>query len=186
MKDLILKVPPSSKDHCQGKLNAPLTLLEYGDYECIESSNLSSVLSVLKSEFRKQICFIFRHFPMTQIHPHAEIAALAAEAADQQGNFWDMHRLLFKNQETLSLRSILNHADSLNLDMRQFNEDLHRQDLLVKVHQDRNGGLLSGVTTTPALFFNGYLFLGPQELPFLKMMIEERLKAQLPPIDPEV
>ena len=186
MKGLVLKNPPTVEDHCQGPLTAPITILEYGDFECLACGGISSILEFLKAEFRNDLCFIYRHFPLTKIHPHAEIAALASEAAGRQGHFWNMYYLLFQNQDALSLENILILADSLNLDEKKFKEDLHSQDLMTKIHNDYSSGIASGVSDAPTVFLDGITFESPQDVLLLKSEIDKRLFKNSPPLNPEI
>ena len=186
MKGLGLKNPPTAEDHYQGPLSAPITIVEYGDFECLACGGITSILEFLKAEFRNDLCFTYRHFPLTKIHPHAEIAALASEAAGRQGHFWNMHYLLFKNQDALSLENILILADSLNLDEKKFKDDLHSQDLLTKIHNDYNSGIVSGVSDTPTIFLDGIIFESPQNVLFFKSAIDQRLFKNSLPLNPEL
>lgn len=151
-----LITPPGEHDHRIGFLSASVVIVEYGDFECPYCRVASPVIDKLVSEFQSQICFIYRHFPMRNIHPHAELAALAAEAAGEQNKFWEMHHLLFQNGDSLSSQNIGLLAQSLDLDMDRFLEDYQRSDLLEKIHQDFLGAVKSGVTGTPTFFLNGY------------------------------
>lgn len=150
-----LQIPISHLDHRKGSLNASVVLVEYGDFQCPYCAVTAPVIDSLLDEFRDDLCFIFRHFPMKNIHPVAELAALASEAADQQGRFWEMHQILFRNYTHLSSENIGLYAQSLNLDMDRFLYDIQRADLAEKIHRDFNGGVKSGVDGTPAIYLNG-------------------------------
>lgn len=150
-----LQIPISRFDHHKGSLNASVILVEYGDFQCPYCSVTAPVIDSLLDEFNGDLCFIYRHFPMKNIHPIAELAALASEAADQQGKFWEMHRILFRNSSHLSSENIGLYAQSLGLDMDRFLYDVQRPDLAEKVQHDFNGGIRSGVTGTPTIFLNG-------------------------------
>src|ERR1700682_527411 len=102
-----LKIPVSHSDHIRGPANAPITLVEYGDYECPHCARAHPIVNQVQSFVRERMRFVFRHFPLTEIHPHAEIAAESAELAGAAGQFWEMHDALFENQSRLSLATIL-------------------------------------------------------------------------------
>lgn len=157
-----LQVPPTSNDHHLGDLTAPLVLVEYGDFECPFCAQAYPVFEQLIKDFAG-VCFIYRHFPLKQIHPHADLAARAAEAADEQGQFWQMHHLLFENFDRLSTTAIVEFANSLNLSLEQFSKDWKREDLAERVHRDFVGGVKSGVNGTPCVFVNGERFDRPIE-----------------------
>lgn len=168
-----LKIPPSEFDHRIGYMDASVILVEYGDYECPYCRVAAPVVERLVEEFKNDICYIFRHFPMRNIHPHAELAALAAEAAGVQDKFWDMHRLLFQNGDGLSSQNIGLLAQNINLDMDRFLEDFQRPAILDKVHQDFKGGIRSGVNGTPTFYLNGYRYDNSSAYEELKEAIEE-------------
>ena len=150
-----LLVPVSTRDHSQGDENAPITLVEYGDFECPYCGSAYSILKVVQQELGRELRFVFRNFPLTQPHPHAELAAEAAEAAGAQGKYWPMHDALYENQQKLSLELILNLGDSLGLDTKRFFHDLEKRHYLPRVREDFMGGVRSGVNGTPGFFING-------------------------------
>jgi Na+:H+ antiporter, NhaA family len=150
-------VPPVHEgDHVLGHATAPVTLVEYGDYECpFCGAAQASVQEVLRSG-GDSIRFAFRHFPLSEVHPHARLAAEAAEAAAAQGRFWQMHEVLFANQQALMPTDLLTYAAAIGLDMGQFAADLegHRYASVVREHF--LSGLRSGVNGTPTFFVNGF------------------------------
>jgi protein-disulfide isomerase len=155
-----LFVPPSTQDHIQGVLSAVVVLVMYGDYECFQSANVYRLIKVagqqLSASFgENSLGFIFRHFPQEQIHPHAQRAAEAAEAAAVQGQFWQMHEMLFVHQQELENGYLVEYANRLGLDISQFLQDLSRRVYVVRINADIEGGLQSGVEAAPALFING-------------------------------
>lgn len=156
----LLKTPPSIHDHHIGTLHALVVIVEYGDFESPHCGLLSQVLEQLLNEFKSDICYIYRHFPIEKDHPNAMLAALAAEAGEQQGEFWNMYSLLYQNYDRLSPELINECADELGLDMVQFKKDLNRQDLLERINVDINSGDKNGVHSTPTLFINGEKFEG--------------------------
>jgi protein-disulfide isomerase len=170
-----LMTPPSLNDHHQGTLNAPVVLVEYADFECPYCEVVASVIDQLRSEYRADLCFVFRHFPLNGIHPDAELAAMASEAADQQGQFWNMHQVLYKNQDHLSRDMIEMLARRLKLDMDQFHHDIQRYDLREKIKNDHRSGRESGVESTPSIFINGSRFEGSSSYWPLREVIETHL-----------
>jgi protein-disulfide isomerase len=158
--DSSLFIPPSTKDHIQGELSAPVILVMYGDYECFQSANVYRLIKSAQQQLRRSYegnnyCFIFRHFPQMQIHPHAQRAAEAAEAAAAQGQFWQMHEMLFIHQQELGDGYLVEYADRLGLDISQFLRELTGRVYVDRINADITGGRQSGVEATPALFING-------------------------------
>jgi protein-disulfide isomerase len=151
-----LAVPVSPKqDHIRGPENAPVTLLEYGDYECPYCNAAHEIVDEVQRRMSDELRFVFRHFPLTTIHPMAEPAALAAEAAGALGKFWEMHDTLYDNQDQLAPRSLLAFAAAIGLDLERFTAELQRGVHLTKVRDDLIGGVRSGVRGTPTFFING-------------------------------
>ncbi|NHC37345.1 DsbA family protein [Scytonema millei] len=160
-----LLVPPSTQDRIQGVLSAKVVLVMYGDYQDSRSADVYKLIQVIKRELSASfgedyLCLIFRHFPQTQIHPHAQRAAQAAEAAAAQGQFWLMHDTLFAHQQNLENGYLVEYANDLGLDIPQFLKDLPKQARVDCINEDIEGGIQSGVTTTPALFINGIRYIG--------------------------
>jgi protein-disulfide isomerase len=155
-----LFVPPSSQDHIQGVLNAIAVLVMYGDYECDQSADVYRLIKVIQQQLsvslgERYLCFIFRHFPQIQIHAHAQHAAETAEAAAAQGQFWQMHDMLFTHSQELGNGYLVEYANNLGLDISRFLQDLSKQVHVDRINQDIESGQKSGVTTAPALFING-------------------------------
>jgi protein-disulfide isomerase len=159
-----LTVPLSGRDHVLGPPTATVTLLEYGDYECpfcrAAQDSVERLLQVAGDEMR----YAYRHFPLTQIHPHAQQAAEASEAAAEQGAFWEMHRLLFDRQERLGARDLLGYAAALGLDVRRFATELEAGAHAARVREDFMSGVRSGVNGTPTFFVNGRRHNGGYDL----------------------
>ena len=122
-----LRVPVSNADHSQGPKNAPLVLVEYGDYECPHCGRAYPIVKQVQQTLGNELLFVFRNFPLAEIHPHAMNAARAAEAAGRQGRFWEMHDLLFENQDRLDDQSLQAYASSLELDLDKFVEAYARR-----------------------------------------------------------
>ena len=150
-----LSTPVNEQDHQAGNLQAPTTLVEYGDFQCSRCGAAYPLIKELLKEYKDELNFIFRHFPLHEIHPQAMITALAAEAAGRQGKFWEMHDVLFQNQDSLMGNSILNYAEALHLDITKFGNDWKNNDQLSKVESDFRSGLESGVSGTPSFYING-------------------------------
>ena len=159
----MLKEPISLNDHMQGNLNAPYKLVEYGDYECPYCSIAHRTVEEVRDYFRDQLCYVFRNFPLKEIHPHAELAALSAEFAGTHGRFWEMHTLLFKHQEELNQGFIMQLMKSLDLPLDEFTLDLQRRILLPKIKSDFLSGVQSGVNGTPTFYINGFRYNGAAE-----------------------
>ncbi|MES2267530.1 MAG: thioredoxin domain-containing protein [Bacteroidota bacterium] len=158
-----LKDAVSDQDHIQGLKKAPLELVEYGDYQCSSCAQSYLVVKGVQRQLGKKIRFIFRNFPLTEIHPDAFGAAMAAEAAGAQHKFWEMYDLLFKNQLNLSYDDLLNYAEELGLNMNKFGQDIRSASLQAKIEADFEGGTNSGVSGTPAFYINGEKYDGDWE-----------------------
>lgn len=154
-----LLVPPSTQDWMQGVLSAKVVLVMYGDYQDPKSAGVYKLIKRLKQELsasfgENYLCFVFRHFPQTQIHPHTQRAAEVAEASAAQGQFWSMHDTLFVHQQKLENGYLVEYANDLGLDIPQFLKDLSKHVHIDRINENIESGIRSGVTTTPALFIN--------------------------------
>jgi protein-disulfide isomerase len=158
-----LSVPLNERDHTVGPDNAPLVLVEYGDYECPHCRRAHSVVKALRKALGRKLRFAYRNFPLSGIHPSALMAAEAAESAAVQGKFWKMHDMLFENQDLLGPDAIVAWAKALRLDMRAFREAIEDGTALAKVREDRASGIRSGVNGTPTFFVNGFRYNGVPE-----------------------
>lgn len=160
-----LAIPPSERDYRQGSLNARVVLVEYGDYQCPKCGELHILIKAIQRQLDKTFaqedypCFVFRQFPQPQIHPHAQKAAMAAAAAGAQGQFWQMHDVLLSHQHALEDCYLVEYADHLGLNIPQFLQDISRRLHSDRINEDIESGLLSGVTTAPALFINGIQYV---------------------------
>jgi protein-disulfide isomerase len=150
---LLLPIQPD--DHVQGVSDARYTLVEYGDYECPECGRLFVTISDLHARLGNDLRLVFRHYPLSGIHPHAQQAAEAAEAAGAQGRFWEMHDLLFQNQSALETKRLYNYAKALSLDIQRFRQELSNRTYEARVREDFRRGVVNGVYRTPGLFING-------------------------------
>jgi protein-disulfide isomerase len=145
----------AAADHVQGDPEARLTLVEYGDYECPACIQGAPLTQQLVRAAGKRLCFVFRHFPMMQAHPKAELAAEAAEAAAAQGRFWPMHQQLFAQPHGLALPALTGYAAAIGLDMIRFKAEMADRIYTQRVQEHRRAGDHSGVRATPAYFING-------------------------------
>jgi protein-disulfide isomerase len=145
----------AAADHVVGSPHAKVTLLEYGDYECPACIQAEPLMRHLVDVHSGRLRFVFRHFPLTEVHPNAELAAEAAEAAAAQGQFWPMHHLLFSQVHHLKPAALAAYAQSLELDMNRFNAEIGDRIYTQRVQEHRRAGERSGVRATPAMFLNG-------------------------------
>jgi protein-disulfide isomerase len=155
-----LTVPPNERDHLRGSPDAPVVLVEYGDFECPHCGAAYGVLKKLEMDLPDTLAVVFRHFPLVNVHPHAQLAAEAAEAAGAQGRFWKMHDVLFEQQDALAAADLRRYAAALHLDLKRFTSDLSGHVFLSKIEDDMKGGMQSGVKGTPTFFVNGVLHQG--------------------------
>jgi len=160
MSDGELTPPVSAQDHAAGPDNAPVTLVEYGDFECPYCGMAHPIVQAAQRELGSQLRFVFRHFPLAEAHPHARLAAQAAEAAGAQGRFWEMHDMLFEHQDALDMEDIVGYAKSLGLDTARFAHDLESGTYAKKARDDFRSGVRSGVNGTPTFFVNGTRYDG--------------------------
>jgi protein-disulfide isomerase len=160
-----LTVPVSNRDHVQGPETAPVTLVEYGDFECPHCAAAHVIVKKVQQIMEDQLRFVFRHFPLSQIHPHAEPAAEASEAAATQGQFWEMHDVLYENQPMLDKRHLVIYAEELGLDVETFVRELESGIYRERVRADFLSGVKSGVNGTPAFFINGVRYDGSWDFP---------------------
>jgi protein-disulfide isomerase len=158
-----LAVPVTEQDHSQGDANAPVTLVQYGDYECPYTRQSTTVIRAIQPQLGDRLRFVFRNFPLIQIHPHALHSALAAEAADAQGKFWEMHDYIFHHQHALEDGDLSRYAEAVGLDHARYARDVNDQHALDRIEKDMEGGERSGVGGTPTFFINGTRYEGSWE-----------------------
>lgn len=151
----MLKIPVTKEDHIQGDENAPVTLVEYGDYECPYCGEAYSIVKRIQKHFGKRLKFVFRNFPLVESHPYAGVAAIAAEFAAVHHKFWEMHDLLYENQDALDVPDLLNYAESLHLPADELQTAIQNETFANKIQNDFMGGVKSGVNGTPSFFING-------------------------------
>jgi protein-disulfide isomerase len=161
---LPLAAPVSDKDDVQGIPDAPVTLVEYGDYECPHCGAARPVVREVQRQLGDRLRLVFRNFPLATVHRHAMRAAEAAETAAAQGKFWGMHDLLYENQQHLEDPDLIRYSQLLGLDVPRFERELAAHTHLPKVQEDFRGGMRSGVRGTPTFFINGVRHTGSFEL----------------------
>lgn len=172
-----LAVPlDEQRDHILGPRKAAVTLVEYGDFECPYCAKAHVVLESVLGEVGDKMRFVFRHFPLTQIHPRAQQAAEAAEASGAQRRFWEMHDILFENQDALDAASLLRYAAHLRLDLPRFQHELLSGAHSARVRQDFVGGIQSGVNGTPTFYINGRRHDGSWDRETLLLAIRSRAR----------
>ena len=160
MSDGQLTPPVSAQDHAAGPDDAPVTLVEYGDYECPYCGMAHPIVKRAQQELGSRLRFVFRNFPLAEAHPHARLAAQAAEAAAAQGKFWEMHDMLFEHQDALEPQDLVGYAEALGLDIPRFERDMEAGTYAKKVRDDFRNGVRSGVNGTPTFFVNGERYDG--------------------------
>jgi protein-disulfide isomerase len=143
------------RDHIQGSADAAVTLVEYGDYECPYCGAAYPIIKEVQARMGERLRFVFRNFPISTSHPHAEQAAEAAEAASAQGSFWEMHDVLYENQKRLRDEDLRGYAEKLGLDVERFDTELADHVHADRVHEDFLTGVRSGVNGTPTFYING-------------------------------
>jgi protein-disulfide isomerase len=166
-------------DHAQGRFDAAITLVLYGDYECPYTRRSLRSVRMLQRELSDRLLYVFRHFPQASIHPHAHSAAAAAEAAGAQGEFWRMHELLFNHQTALDAQSLYHYAVAIGLDPDRFERDRTAAETSLHIDLSVAGGERCGVKKTPTFFINGRLHEGPYDVETLRTAIAEA-SARLP------
>jgi protein-disulfide isomerase len=167
-----LSVPVSDKDHRQGDPDAPCTLVEYGDYQCPSCGHAYPIVKRVQKHFGKRLLFVFRNFPLSEMHPYAEPAAETAEFAGAHHKFWEMHDLLYENQDRLDDALLFQLAQQLQLDLEKLRQALASKEFEPRVRADFRGGVRSGVNGTPTFFINGQRHDGAYDYASLVEAIE--------------
>jgi protein-disulfide isomerase len=168
-----LSLPVGERDHIKGPASAPVTLVEYGDYECPHCGRAYPIVKGIQEAMGRRLRFVFRNFPLRETHPHAQSAAEAAEAAGAQGKFWEMHDRLFERQFALDDASLLEYALELGLDVERCRRELARRVYEPRVREDFRSGVLSGVNGTPTFFINGERHDDAWDAPTLLAALEQ-------------
>jgi protein-disulfide isomerase len=155
-----LAAPVTERDHVRGSSDASVVIVEYGDYECPHCGRAYWAIKGLLDELGDQVAFVFRNFPVAEVHPRAEAVAEALEAAGAQGRFWEMHDWFYEHQHQLEGLDLEDHAEALGLDMKRWKQDLRQRKYHERVREDLESGRESGVTGTPTFFMNGVRYEG--------------------------
>ena len=172
----MLRIPVTDSDHIRGNVNTQATLVEYGDYECPHCGRAHPVVKEVQRRLGSQLRFVFRNFPLAEIHPHAQHAAEAAEAAAVQGKFWEMHDTIFEHQRALTDRHLVQYGLDLGVDEKRFKDELVAHAHAARVREDFLSGIKSGVNGTPTFFINGLRHDGSWDTDAL----EKALRAAIP------
>jgi protein-disulfide isomerase len=167
------------RDHIRGPVTASVTLVEYGDYQCPYCRIAHAVVNTMQTQMEDRLRFVFRHFPISTVHPHAQTAAEAAEAAGSQRLFWQMHSTLFAAEAPLTNGVLAAAAAAVGLNVPSFQEDLRRHTYLPRIREDFMTGVRSGVNGTPAFYINSTRYDGAWDLPNLTKAV---IRATAPPI----
>jgi len=168
-------LPVAGRDHIQGRIDAPIALVEYGDYECPYCGDAYPIVKAIQERLGDQLCFAFRNFPLGNMHPYAEHAAEAAEAAGAQGHFWEMHDALFENQDALEDRDLAEYASALGLDAERLMNEIQSGAHTARVREDFRSGTRNGVNGTPTFFINGVRYDGGLEAGELFAALTEKI-----------
>jgi Na+/H+ antiporter NhaA len=174
--DLAEDVDPE-RDHLRGAVDAPVTLVEYGDFQCPYCAAAAPLIAKLLDHFGDELRYVWRHLPLTDVHPAAQVAAEAAEAASAQGRFWELHDLLLGDEGTLAISDIYRHASSLELDIAQFSDDLNHRRHARRVAEDVQSADASGVSGTPTFFINGRRHQGVYDVDTLTRELKTAARA---------
>ena len=173
-----LSQPVTSRDHVRGRESAEVSLVEYGDFECPYCRAAEPIVEGIIEALGDQVRVAFRHFPLRQVHPHAEHAAEVAEAAAAQGKFWEMHDRLFAGQDALDDESLMHYAAQLSLDAERVGRELASHQYAARVTEDQQSGIASGVSGTPTFFIDGARYEGSAAL--------DRMLAAILQLHPDV
>jgi protein-disulfide isomerase len=173
-----LAVPVNESDHAKGPADAVLELVEYGDYECPYCGQAFGIVSRLLETFGEDLRYVFRNFPIPELHPRALDAAKAAEAAALQRRFWPMHKAIYENQNSLDQDSLLGFAEEIGLNLNQFERAMKSPTVMRHIDADINGANQSGVTSTPAFFINGRKYEGDWSYESLHDVLEALRKGE--------
>ena len=170
-----LTAPPTEQDHLLGQATGRVQLLEYADYQCPHSAAARTILGDVLPQLGAEVSYVFRNFPLPDLHPRAVEAAEAAEAAGAQGKFWEMHNLLFKHQDKFGPDDLAGYAAQIGLDVERFNRELAQHTHLPRIAGDVAGGVRSGVPGTPTFFINGSRVEGPFEAQALRDLLAQTM-----------
>ncbi|RYG64557.1 hypothetical protein EON80_19015 [bacterium] len=167
-----LPTPITAQDHQQGEANAPIVMVQYGDFECPYSAAATQAVKRVQAHLGDKLLYAFRPFPLFDIHPHALLAAEAGEAAAAQGKFWEMYELLFAFQDELEARHLAHYASHIGLDLEQFAREMRDDVHLEGIRKTIESGVASGLHGTPSFFINGHFFDNHRGLWEVNVMLE--------------
>jgi len=170
-----LAIPVGAHEHIRGALHAPVTVVEYGDFECPNCKQAAPAAKLLLARFAGQVRVVWRNFPLEEVHPHALQAALAAETTGGQQKFWPMHDLIFENQAHLKLPQLRSYAERLELDMVRYDAEMADTAYVQRVREDIESGRASGVRATPTFFVDGVV----QDVSFGLQSLFDKVDAEL-------
>ncbi len=170
-----LTLPVSERDHMQGGDNAKVTLVEYGDYQCPYCGQAYPIVKKIQEDLGENLKFVFRNFPLTEIHEYSFQAAESAEISDEYGKFWEMHDMLYENQENLQEANLVIMADKLGMNAIEFGKKLASGEKAERVKEDFMSGVESGVNGTPSFYINGFKYEGPWDYENLKSAIQSEM-----------
>jgi protein-disulfide isomerase len=176
-KSIDLSAPVTDRDHIRGSLEAPVLIVEYGDYECPHCGRAYWVVRNLLAEHPDDVSFVFRNFPVVEKHPRAETVAEALEAAGAQGQFWEMHDWFYERQHQLELSDLEEHARQIGLDVDLWKREMQAGNFKDRVKEDLETGRQSGVSATPTFFINGRRYAGRLDHDSLAAAIREELSS---------
>jgi protein-disulfide isomerase len=174
--NLLLPIQPD--DHVEGAAKAHYTLVEYGDYECPACGQLFVTIRQLHKQFGDDVRLVFRHYPLSGRHPHAQQAAEAAEAAGAQNQYWEMHNLLFEHQDALRPKDLQGYAEQLGLDTKRFHTELKQHTYEDRVREDFRRGVANGVYGTPGLFINGIRYNGGLDFDSILSKLQQQTQTR--------
>jgi protein-disulfide isomerase len=173
-----LKLPVTPHDHIRGPADAAVTLLEYGDYECPHCGAANEVVNAVLKHFARELRFVFRHFPLKEVHPNAQAAAESAEFAGARDRFWEMHDGLYQNRERLGQPLLFELARALDLSESDLRKALETEQYAAKIRSDFRGGVRSGVNGTPTFFIDGQRHDGSFAFDGLVAAVEAQLRPK--------
>jgi len=173
-----LKLPVGERDHIQGSPEAKVTLVEFGDYQCPYCGEAYGIVKSVQEKYKEDLRFVFRNFPLTEVHPHAEVGAEIAEASAAQGKFWEMHDFVYEHQSHLSkIDFFLEYAEkSLELDAKRMGEEIANHQYLPRIREDFSTGVRSGVNGTPTFFINDFRHNGDYQFETFVVAIDPILE----------
>jgi protein-disulfide isomerase len=170
-----LTLPVGPRDHTQGPEDAPVTLVEYGDYQCPYCGQAFPIVKEIQKRLAADLRFVFRNFPIGTSHPFAPMAAEAAEAAGAQGKFWEMHDTLYEHQDALAEPDLVSYARRLDADVERFRSELDHHTYQPRVQEDFMSGVRSGVNGTPTFYINGIRHDASYDFPVLLKALESQM-----------